>query len=213
MKHTSPTAIKWCTPWKCPKAKINLSPKKLQHLDRRKAMLQKAVVHFTAKTPSILSLLKQNFFFFITFSSHLLPFSILLLCVVFLLWWYIPSPRYFWLLLYSTSSVHASHLFCLFVKSCMGPSVMDSLLCPTDVLPLQEMVRLLLLFLFPHMPLLKPEVRSKLKKSTSHPCKSHHKPLQFYKQVTEFKLQSDWHFLLFWLCLFILWVGRGSFVI
>lgn len=107
MKHTSPTAIKWRTPWKCSKAKINLSPEKLQHLDRRKAMLQKAVVHFTAKAPSILSLLKLNIFF-ITFSPHLLPFSILLLYMVFLLWWYIPSSCYFWLLLYSMSSVHVS---------------------------------------------------------------------------------------------------------
>lgn len=212
MKHTSPTAIKWRTPWKCSKAKINLSPEKLQHLDRRKAMIQKAVVHFTAKAPSILSLLKLNFFF-ITFSPHLLPFSILLLYMVFLLWWYIPSSCYFWLLLYSMSSVHVSHSFSLFVKFCMVSSVMDSLLCPTDMLPLQEMVGLLLLFLFPHMHFLKQAVTSKVNKSILHPCKSHHKPLQFYKQVTEFDLQRDWHFLLFGLCMFILRVGRGSFVI
>lgn len=59
----------------------------------------------------------------------------------------------------------------------------------------------------------KQAVRSKPKKSIAHPCKSHHKTLQFYKQVTEFKLQSDWYLPLLWLCMFILCVGREEGVL
>lgn len=155
MKHTSPTAIKWCTPFKHSKARIKLFPEKLQQLDTRKAM-QKAVVYFTAKaTKCSLIIETKLFFFLITFSSHplLSPFSILLLCMGFLLWWYIPSPLRFWLVFYSVLSVHVCHPFSLYVKFCMVSSVMGSVFCPTDILSLQENFRLVLLFLFPHMPL------------------------------------------------------------
>lgn len=135
----------------------------------------------------------------------------------FFLWWYIPSPLLFWLVFYSVSPVHVFHLFSLYMKFCIVSSVMDSVFCPTDTLPLQEKVRLVLLFLFPtclfFLFFWKQAVWSKPKKSIAHPCKSHHKPLQFYKQVTEFKLQSDWYVPLLWLCMFILCVGREEGVL
>ena len=215
MKHTSPTSIEWCTSFKCFKARIELFPEKLQQLHTRKAMLQKTVVHFTAKATKHSVIIKTKFLF-VTFSSHplLFPFSILLLCMGFLPWWYIPLPLHCWLVFYSASSVHVSHPFSLYVKFCTVSSVMESVFCPTDILLLQEKVRFGSSFPFFYMPLffpflfLKQAVRSKLKKSVAHTCKPHHKSLKFYKQVTELKLRSDWYFTLFWLCMFTLCVGR-----
>lgn len=142
MKHTSPTAKKCCTPFKWSKARIKLFPEKLQQLDTRKAMLQKAVVHSNAKATKCSVIIETKLFFFfpitffISFSSFSFLFPASLHGFFLSLMVYSFSTPLLALFFTQVSPVHVFHLFSLYMKFCIVSSVMDSVFCPTDTLPL-----------------------------------------------------------------------------
>lgn len=108
------------SPFKCSKARIMLFPEKSEQLDMSKATLQKAAGHFTANSTKPFVVIDTEQYLF-CFSAHLLlfPFSIMLVCTGFLLWWHIPSALHFWHVFNSMMFVHVCHTFSLHVKFCM----------------------------------------------------------------------------------------------
>lgn len=217
MKHTSPSVTKWCILLSNTlMLKFNF-PLKIFSMHMRKATLQKTVVYFTAVVTECSVIIEMLFFFpppsvffFFSISS-----SFFLLC---------PGSLHKLSALmvysfYSTFGLLSVHVVCLYASQLFSArDLPHGFICYGECfLPYQWTTSpgkrsiffstsVNFFFFFLNRKLNQKKID----------CPSLPITLQntaILQIIAEFKLQNDWYSLFIWLCMFILWMGKGDWVL